>query len=192
MPKTVGAAKGDGGKRHPLNMRTTKDIREKLEDSASRTGRSLVQEVEVRLEHSLAKDDHLKESWGEDVFNIAESMAKSLWHIEREFGARWTEDPRVHRLFILATEEIIRAYRDLVTRDGRDVPVGSFEGKSDHELAQMFAALGGMSPPRPRPNRDRATTRAEARASVEVWNERMEKTGARPIARRRASKEKSK
>jgi hypothetical protein len=41
------------GKRHPLNMRTTKELREKIERAALASGRSLVQEVEFRLEQSL-------------------------------------------------------------------------------------------------------------------------------------------
>jgi len=40
-------------KRHPLNMRTTKELRERLERAAKVSGRSLVQEVEGRIEESL-------------------------------------------------------------------------------------------------------------------------------------------
>lgn len=44
----------DGGKRHPLNMRTTAHLRGRLEAAAVRSGRSLAQEVEHRLEMSFA------------------------------------------------------------------------------------------------------------------------------------------
>jgi hypothetical protein len=54
MPKTTKGA--GGGKRHPLNMRTTKETRERLEAAASANGRSLAQEVEVRLERSFAEE----------------------------------------------------------------------------------------------------------------------------------------
>jgi hypothetical protein len=47
------------GKRYPLNMRTTKRVRDMLEHAARRSGRSLVQEVEWRLESSLRSDGHL-------------------------------------------------------------------------------------------------------------------------------------
>lgn len=46
----------DGGKKSPLNLRTTKELRTKIELAASRSGRSLVQEVEHRLELSFARD----------------------------------------------------------------------------------------------------------------------------------------
>src|SRR4051794_37837761 len=101
MPKTIVGT--EAGKRHPLNMRTTQALRHALEAAANRAGRSLAQEVEVRLEHSLSREEHLIEVWGQDVFNIAESMAKSLWHIEREHGARWVDDPKVFELFTRTT-----------------------------------------------------------------------------------------
>jgi hypothetical protein len=47
---------GDG-KKTPLNMRTTAELRSKIERAAGRSGRSLVGEVEHRLELSFARDD---------------------------------------------------------------------------------------------------------------------------------------
>jgi TraY domain len=62
MPKRAPTL-GDG-KRSPLNMRTTRDLREKLEKAAGKSGRSLVQEVEARLEQSLNGDFLLTELLG--------------------------------------------------------------------------------------------------------------------------------
>ena len=45
------------GKKSPLNMRTTEALRKKLEMAAGLSGRSLVQEVEFRLEQSFARED---------------------------------------------------------------------------------------------------------------------------------------
>ncbi len=47
----------DQGKRVPLNMRTTREVREKMEAAARRSGRSLAQEVEWRLEESLRAEE---------------------------------------------------------------------------------------------------------------------------------------
>ena len=52
-------------KRHPLNMRTTKDVRTRLERAAASSGRSLAQEVERRLERSLDFDRHLVVAQGD-------------------------------------------------------------------------------------------------------------------------------
>ena len=45
------------GKRYPLNMRTTKELRDKIEAAARQSGLSLVQEVERRLERSFQRED---------------------------------------------------------------------------------------------------------------------------------------
>jgi uncharacterized protein (DUF1778 family) len=52
----VRGSKGGDGKRYPLNMRTTKEIRERLERAAAKSGRSLAQEVEYRLERSFDRE----------------------------------------------------------------------------------------------------------------------------------------
>jgi TraY domain len=54
MPRTKKPT--GGGKRYPLNMRTTRETRERLEAAAAANGRSLAQEVEVRLERSFAEE----------------------------------------------------------------------------------------------------------------------------------------
>jgi predicted HicB family RNase H-like nuclease len=50
------------GKRYPLNMRTTKELRDKIEEAAMASGRSLVQEVEFRLETSFQQQEIEKET----------------------------------------------------------------------------------------------------------------------------------
>ena len=58
MPARAKLPPGEG-KRVPLNMRTTRGLREKLEKAAAESGRSLAQEVENQLERSLLHDDYL-------------------------------------------------------------------------------------------------------------------------------------
>jgi predicted HicB family RNase H-like nuclease len=50
------------GKRYPLNMRTTKELRDKIEEAATASGRSLVQEVEFRLEGSFWQQEIERET----------------------------------------------------------------------------------------------------------------------------------
>ena len=58
MPRQTKARKKSGaGKRYPLNMRTTKAMRGKLERAAAAAGRSLAQEVEFRLERSFLQNE---------------------------------------------------------------------------------------------------------------------------------------
>lgn len=64
-------------KRHPLNMRTTKDVRERLEAAAGAAGRSLAQEVEFRLERSFHADDLLG---GSEAADLGRRMAVAFGH----------------------------------------------------------------------------------------------------------------
>jgi hypothetical protein len=68
-------------KRFPLNMRTTKEMRKRLEDGAARSGRSLIQEVEGRLEDSF-KDDPISRS--ETLTDLHELIRRYL----RQLGGR--------------------------------------------------------------------------------------------------------
>jgi hypothetical protein len=59
MPRRAGksdAAVAQAGKRYPLNMRTTFEIRSKLEAAAAESGRSLAQEAESLIEKALQLD----------------------------------------------------------------------------------------------------------------------------------------
>jgi hypothetical protein len=100
MPKRA-ATSGDG-KRSPLNMRTTRDLREKLEKAAGKSGRSLVQEVEARLEQSLNGDFLLTELLGSGknayLLKLIAAMLSGLdqvafpWHANPASAARLRSD----------------------------------------------------------------------------------------------------
>jgi hypothetical protein len=86
MPKTTKGA--DGGKRYPLNMRTTKETRDRLEAAAIASGRSLAQEVEARLERSFHQEAVLG---GPEIARVAFLMA-ARFAIAVD-GSDWTRDP---------------------------------------------------------------------------------------------------
>src|SRR5262249_2453012 len=76
------------GKRYPLNMRTTKELRDKIEWAATVSGRSLVQEVEFRLERSF-QEEEIEKSTGtvklqvrfpERLRDLLEQAAKDHGH----------------------------------------------------------------------------------------------------------------
>lgn len=73
-----------GGKRVPLNMRTTREMRGKLEKSAGRSGRSLVQEVEYRVEQSFLDEEARDREWGgKKLHGLFRMMAGALEVIEQ-------------------------------------------------------------------------------------------------------------
>jgi hypothetical protein len=49
-------------KRFPLSLRTTKQLREKLEAASAESGRSLAQEIELRLELSFDREASIAET----------------------------------------------------------------------------------------------------------------------------------
>ncbi len=63
MPARAKLPPGEG-KRMPLNMRTTRELRDKLERNTADSGRSLAQEVEYRLERSFLLDDAKFDDFG--------------------------------------------------------------------------------------------------------------------------------
>lgn len=78
MPRRAGNQRRktpQAGKRYPLNMRTTFDIRAKLETAAAASGRSLAQEAEYRIDESFRTDELLG---GTGMRGIAALMISSF------------------------------------------------------------------------------------------------------------------
>ena len=77
MPARAKLPPGEG-KRVPLNMRTTPKTRGQLERAAAESGRSLVQEVETRLERSFLSDDAKFDDFGgKEKYALARLFAVS-------------------------------------------------------------------------------------------------------------------
>jgi hypothetical protein len=86
-----GKSSGRGeGKRHPLNMRTTKELREKIDRAAEQSGRSLVQEVEHRLERSFDEGDLLEKVFGgSDNVALFRVLSGVIAETEARTGKCW-------------------------------------------------------------------------------------------------------
>lgn len=59
------------GKRHAVTIRTTRELKEKIEASASVSNRSVAQEIEARVQHSYQIDD-----WEDQISNT--EISKSI------------------------------------------------------------------------------------------------------------------
>lgn len=92
MPARAKLPPGEG-KRTPLNMRTTRELRERLEREAADSGRSLVQEVEFRLERSFRDEDALIKAFGGrrtyDVLRVMGSVASQIQTRKGKTAADW-------------------------------------------------------------------------------------------------------
>jgi hypothetical protein len=128
LPRTVGARKKSrktrnpaAGKRYPLNMRTTKETRDRIESAARASGRSLVQEVEHRLEQSFQDDDRLTEAFGGELaFKLMRALAGFATVLSGRRNKDWLRDQGV---FDEVVSQWIGAMRELRPPDpAHDVP----------------------------------------------------------------------
>ena len=109
MPRTIS---GDA-KRHPLNMRTTAEMREKLEAAAVASGRSLAQEVEYRLNASFADEGAFPHQdlkfWAyymTNIFHQRGSFEASMRGHPDMTISEWMADPLIYQS---AMFEVIRS-----------------------------------------------------------------------------------
>jgi hypothetical protein len=78
MPKTFKTTKVTG-KRLPVSMRIGDDTRVRLEKAATRTGRSLIAEIEIRLARSFSDEDVVERILGgPKVRRLAEVVISSF------------------------------------------------------------------------------------------------------------------
>ena len=107
------------GKRYPLNMRTTFEIRRALELSARASGRSLAQEAEIRIEQSISAQQSLTAglaaAWGPRNAGVTILIGRLLAGADaaaRTHGLDgWLESPGVHDLVVRAINSYLRAVR---------------------------------------------------------------------------------
>jgi hypothetical protein len=109
VDKGVTLVKKPDIKRYPLNMRTTKSLRLRLERAATKSGRSLAQEVERRLERSLDFENHLVMAQG-DVWCpvLVNRKDAELWiglgDDPRDFPVQDGDSPHQETLIVLKLE----------------------------------------------------------------------------------------
>lgn len=82
------------GKRSTLSVRLTPEGRARLEKAASASGRSLAQEVEMRLEKSFGEDVFIDQLFGGSRHsrNFVEASATAIRRIELAREKRWVDD----------------------------------------------------------------------------------------------------
>lgn len=84
-----------GTKRAPLNMRTTPELRDRLQKSADARGLSITQEVARRIEESFQSETaDLNSVSGSDKFLLS-IMADALSYNTAKNRSHWTQNPHV-------------------------------------------------------------------------------------------------
>ena len=93
MPARAKLPPGEG-KQSPLNMRTTRELRERLEGAAADSGRSLTQEVEHRLKQSFSDHDARLQGFGsEGRLKFLRALARAVDMVELTTGKDAFTDP---------------------------------------------------------------------------------------------------
>ena len=85
------------GKRVPLNMRTTRERRDHLERAARASGRSLTQEVEIRVERSFLDEEARYHDFGGKLrYKQMRLVALVIDLVEEQMGANWQSDRKTY------------------------------------------------------------------------------------------------
>ncbi len=106
------------GKRYPLNMRTTKTLRDSLSAAAKQSGRSLAQEVEHRLERSMLSDETKFDDFGgETPYRRCQFFTGIAKCVEATTGRSWAEDETTFAIAAHAWIMVLRTAMNPLTED---------------------------------------------------------------------------
>ena len=143
MPARAKLPPGEG-KRVPLNMRTTREVRGRLEKAASDSGRSLAQEVEYCLERVLRGDEREQAALSLFGFDPKSYLAwrclgDAISTIERQTGKSWREDWDTGQQMKAAFEAMVAAFGPNRPAEDRLTP----KGKARSQARKMKNAIAG-------------------------------------------------
>lgn len=117
-------------RRNPINSRIRDGLRERLEEAAKLSDRTLSHEIEERLERSFdAQDVMMKAFHNEKNLSIATAIVSAWRVIEIATGRPWTDDAETVRLARKATEDVLRLVRPI---------------NADKESDQIEGGLGAL------------------------------------------------
>ena len=135
------------GKRVPLSMRTTRELRARLDEAVKASGRSLVQEVEYRIECSFLHEDadHRASDavlagvygvfGGEQKYRLMRSLSLVISVIEKRGGGAWDENVEVNEMVNDAIEAFIRRRGP---KGVKSASAGHFEGAERRRRGEKF------------------------------------------------------
>ena len=123
------------GKRYPLNMRTTKALRNRLQKAASTSGRSLAHETELRLERSFAREDDLSGLFGgKATYHLMVMLGTIINLVQEQTGKKWAEDPRTYAEVMDAVSVFMEVFRPADAKGLR----GAFVTSIGRELVELI------------------------------------------------------
>src|SRR5688572_8692334 len=122
------------GRRNPLNLRATDELREKLEAAASASGRSLTQELEARLLQTFKHEDALVERFGSpETVRLVMTLGDAINLVETITRRRWTEDEGTREMVRNAVNSVMD-----MTRGSKVAP----ETQTAASRAEILLSIG--------------------------------------------------
>jgi hypothetical protein len=143
------------GKSSVFSTRIRPDLRQKLEQAAKKSGRSLSQEIEHRLRRTVVEDEKISEMFGDRrTFLLMQMMAMAIrFKGDDDRPGEWLDNPEDFEIAIAAALSVLEAVR----------PPGPV-----HRNNPFLAA---------------ATRWKAAAISFDIWNEIKKADPALPITR---------
>ncbi|TXN41424.1 Arc family DNA-binding protein [Methylobacterium sp. WL30] len=124
------------GKRVPLNMRSTRELRDRLETAAEKSGRSIAQEVEFRLEQSFRESDlHAILLGGDRTAKLLQYISTAIKTSVSKDGRNWENDPALANTVGMAFY-----YLTLSCSKSHLEAIGMMRGDEDFERRAKYAA----------------------------------------------------
>ncbi|WP_264051673.1 hypothetical protein [Methylobacterium flocculans] len=124
-------------------MKTTTDLRERLEKAAAQSGRSLTHEVEHRIERSFFQDkiDEYRElsDGDEPTKQLGDSLKLALGMLNKYTGRNWQSDPAARAASVSLISELVAC---ALSRRDLPAPTGGGNGEAiDPDLIGYMAKM---------------------------------------------------
>src|SRR4051794_14659045 len=149
MPKGPAPRGEYVGKSSVFSTRIRPDLRQKLEQGAKKSGRSLSQEIEHRLRRSFVEDEKIAERFGDrKTFLLLELMAKAIQFKGTEGKpGEWLENPDDFELAIAAALAVLEAVRPkgFVDRDNPFLQVAT-RYQAENIANEIWHAIKAANP----------------------------------------------
>jgi len=104
------------GERVPMSFRVTPEFKAKLDQAANESGRSLAQEIELRLERSFDEERHLTDILELGFGQQAAALMLAIGHVVREMAPLprpgspgWLSDPEPYRRMVESINLLLQA-----------------------------------------------------------------------------------
>ena len=137
------------GKRETLTTRITRNTKRRLGQEASASGRSLSQEIELRLETSFVRDDaRIEALGGPENLAVMKVIATTLDAISATRGASWLKDDNAYLDAQKAVHLLLCAFRPRKSRGKTSAVLGDMTSSKAAEVLREFAdVLDGKRQP---------------------------------------------